>query len=110
MFQGAKYKAESFVRGNSVQCQKLLVIEPILGKKFIFIDLVPVILKENLQKDAQMIKYAKIPEITENYRRVLELQELIGVSSTLFIGGKSAQSALTTLPHNVVLKESGSII
>ena len=98
-------------RSNRTSSQ---VIEPILGKEFIFIDLVPVIPKENLQKDAQMIKYAKIPEITENYRQrlvcVLELQELIGVSSTLVIGGKSAQSALTTLPHNVVLKESGSII
>ena len=57
------------------------MVEPFLGENFIFIDLIPVIPKENLKKDKQMKEYVKIAEIAENYRKrficVVELQCLI---------------------------------
>ena len=95
-------------RSNRTSTQ---VVEPILGNDHIFIDIVPVIPKENRNKDAQIPKYAKIKTIAENFRQrfasVIQLQQLIGVNPTVLIGGKSAKMALTEVPHAIALKQSG---
>ena len=99
---------------TSYDCSTTKVIAEFFKLDFIYVDLVPVIPSQNKKKDQQMVKYAKIPEIAKNYRKrllcILELQALIGIKPTLLIGGPAAASALSVIPHTVVIPQSGSTV